>query len=632
MNLLPVIVLAGSLLLGNFCSRLLKLRQNHSLEWSASWVIGVSLSALIYHFLSLLFGIVLSSVFLFYLLSSLTIAWIWLTLPRVRLLRPSLKFSWPSISTLVIVALMIISTILFYRALQFKNGGLSTLDSTYGDYPFHLAIITRLAYNPIYPPTNPAMSGVSLVYPYFIDLYTALLVRAGMSLALALFVLGVSLSLSFFVLVYQLAHQLTRSRLGSTLALIFYFLNGGVGFYYYFANNGWDLGNLWHNLVFFNTLKEYTHYAPANLVWVNTLTRMMVPERSLLLGVPLGIIILLTILSHAKLSIWDELILGLFISALPLLHTHTALCFLVIIPLLFLAKWFTTKKITWFWSLLRLGSISLLFFLPHLSLFTIHLQTSAHFFRFHFGWVKAPSESFLAFWFKNTLWLIPAIVITLVLPGIKLTFRALLLSSLILFGCMNYILFSPFDWDNIKFLFWIGLFGAIAYGRLVASLFQSRRLLLIILAVALTFMSTASALLSVWRETHVQNQLYSVDSLDMAQYVKTYTSPTAIFATYPDHNSPINNLAGRVILMGYPGTLWVHGIDYGQREANLKTIFAGTDWNLSTSLLQSYHVDYILIGNYEPTGWTINRDFISKFPRIYANPTYQLYRALPREQ
>jgi hypothetical protein len=49
-----------------------------------------------------------------------------------------------------------------------------------------------------------------------------------------------------------------------------------------------------------------------------------------------------------------------------------------------------------------------------------------------------------------------------------------------------------------------------------------------------------------------------------------------VFLIDPWPNHPIPGLTGRSAYLGYPGHLWVHGIDYGQRETDNTAILNGT--------------------------------------------------------
>jgi uncharacterized membrane protein len=66
--------------------------------------------------------------------------------------------------------------------------------------------------------------------------------------------------------------------------------------------------------------------------------------------------------------------------------------------------------------------------------------------------------------------------------------------------------------------------------------------------------------------------------------------------------------------MRFPGHLWSHGIDYADREADVKRMYAGgAD---ADSLLQSYGVDYVIISPEERSSVAPNEAFFKKFPVV----------------
>ncbi len=79
--------------------------------------------------------------------------------------------------------------------------------------------------------------------------------------------------------------------------------------------------------------------------------------------------------------------------------------------------------------------------------------------------------------------------------------------------------------------------------------------------------------------------------------------------------------------MGYPGHIWTHGLDYTQREAEIKRIYAGgSDAPL---LLQKYGVQYAVVGPHERNLMTVNDQFFSRFQVIGEVGGYRLYKITP---
>jgi hypothetical protein len=88
-------------------------------------------------------------------------------------------------------------------------------------------------------------------------------------------------------------------------------------------------------------------------------------------------------------------------------------------------------------------------------------------------------------------------------------------------------------------------------------------------------------------------------------------------------------LSGRQSLMRYPGHLSSYGINYGDRENDLKKIYQGMPE--SDSLLQKYNIDYIVTSPEEEyylsqSNLKLNYDYLKKFPVIAEVGKYKLYK------
>jgi hypothetical protein len=119
----------------------------------------------------------------------------------------------------------------------------------------------------------------------------------------------------------------------------------------------------------------------------------------------------------------------------------------------------------------------------------------------------------------------------------------------------------------------------------------------------------------------------------VADWVRNHTDPQAIFAVADEHNNPIPTLAGRRVMIGYPGWLWTYGLkDYGQKGSDELAILRGDP---STGvLLCRYHVSYVLLGPQELGGirkansayWQQNAQL------VYSNGEYSVFEVIPSPQ
>ena len=83
-------------------------------------------------------------------------------------------------------------------------------------------------------------------------------------------------------------------------------------------------------------------------------------------------------------------------------------------------------------------------------------------------------------------------------------------------------------------------------------------------------------------------------------------------------------LTGRRLLMGYWGQLWVSGIAYQQRQADVGTIYAMGPG--AVDLLRTYKVDYVVIGPDERSTLNANEAaYADRFPVAARTENYRVY-------
>jgi hypothetical protein len=113
----------------------------------------------------------------------------------------------------------------------------------------------------------------------------------------------------------------------------------------------------------------------------------------------------------------------------------------------------------------------------------------------------------------------------------------------------------------------------------------------------------------------------------VADWVRQNTSPESVFAVADEHNSPIPTLAGRRILIGYPGWLWTYGLgDYVKKGVDERLILRG---DISTpDLVDRYSINYVLIGPQElaPSRAADRTYWDQHATLVYTNGEYSVYR------
>lgn len=235
------------------------------------------------------------------------------------------------------------------------------------------------------------------------------------------------------------------------------------------------------------------------------------------------------------------------------------------------------------------------------------------------------------FWLKNTGLFIPLLIGALLWKQKEyLVSRKLLVFYLPFTLCFivpNIIKFAPWIWDNVKILFYWWIVSAPIVALALARLWESNKWNRILAATLFVVLTLAGGL-DVFPLLTGQGEYQEFDreGVNFAEMVKQRTPPRATVLHAPIHNTPIF-LTGRRSLMGYPGHIWTHGLDFGQRDAEIRRIYAGAPD--ADALLNKYGVDYVVIDPQEHSVMPVNSEFFSRYPEVATTGEYHLYKIKP---
>ena len=553
--------------------------------------------------------------------------------------------------------------VFFGRAMIETSQGIFTGGSqNLGDLPFHLGAIFGFTDGNNFPPENPSFAGAKFSYPFIADLLTAVFIKFGADARNAMFVQNVAWAFSLLVILDRFVVKLTGSRLAGRIAPFLLFFSGGLGFFGFFTDY-WA-----QTKSFFDFLRnipvDYT-IGSDKLRWGNSLVVLFITQRSLLFGMPLTLVISSRLweifTTDTRRHTDDEkrfssssikvpiFILGLIAGLLPLVHLHS-LFVLFVVGVFLLAL----KPARWNdWITFAAGSAVVA--VPELawSLAGSASETSK-FIGWNFGWSKGDQNIFW-FWFINTGLFIPLLAVGLWLvystrgrgdgeadeSGAKHrkssglhSDSSLVLhpSSLILFYLPFAFLFllcnvaklAPWEWDNIKVLiYWfVGSIPFVAFA--IAWFWRKTSWYKAVAAVCFAVLILSGAL-DVWRTAsgQINYKVFDKDAVQVAETIKKKTDPHAVFLNAPTYNTAVV-LSGRRSLMRYTGNLFSYGIDYGERETDVKRIYQGGA--AADQLLANYGIDYVLVSPEERQSLGANEEYFRKFPVIAESGNYRVYK------
>lgn len=210
-----------------------------------------------------------------------------------------------------------------------QNGSIYTGQSTYGDMSMHLGFITSLARQGAFPPDYSILPGTKLSYPFLSDSISSSLYLLGASLRLSYILPMIFAAAQIFTAVYLLGTTVfayfKRPRSHAVLlTILLFFCNGGLGFAYFLH---WPKEQKYHfSDIFTGFYTTPTNLVEQNIRWVNIIADMLLPQRATLFGYAV-LFPALWMLYRAVFHHCRELYIpaGLFVAALPMIHTHSFL-------------------------------------------------------------------------------------------------------------------------------------------------------------------------------------------------------------------------------------------------------------------------------------------------------------------
>jgi hypothetical protein len=312
---------------------------------------------------------------------------------------------------------------------------------------------------------------------------------------------------------------------------------------------------------------------------------------------------------------------GVAAGLLPLVHAHS---FVVVMAMAGCLTLIQRRWREWFAFFVVASAIAI----PQLLWSTMHSAVNAgSFFAWEVGWDHG-KENAIVFWARNTGIFIPLIFAAILNRGEGyLVPKRLLLFYLPFTLCFivpNVLKMAPWIWDNIKVLYYWWLASAPLVALLLARLWRQssiRKVIAVVLFACVTLAGALDVVGIAFRS--VKYQVFDAAGLRFAELVKQQTTPRALIVHAPVHNTPVF-LTGRRSLMGYPGHIWTHGLEFMQRESEVKRIYLGSPD--ADQLIRTYGIQYAVVGPQEGIVTHVNEQFFTRFEKVGEVGGYKLYK------
>ncbi len=496
---------------------------------------------------------------------------------------------------------------------------------------------------------------------------SAIFVRCGADLRQSMFLENFVVALAFVGLMHRWALEMLRDKLAAIITPILVLLNGGFGWILLWdrltKNNKDGLAGILQGLP-----PSFTVIPETTWRWGNAISTLLIPQRGFLLGLPLAVIVFtqwwlsaeekgkrekgeegkgkkgkrkklkkvhmdepepvnsqhstLFPFSPIPQSMRRMITAGVVAGLLPLVHAHSFVVVMVVGGCIALLQRRWRDWITF-------AFVASIIALPQMWWSTHNSAVDAgKFFEWQFGWDHGQENAFW-FWLKNTGLFIPLTLAALLWrhDGKALVSRKLLVFYLPFTLCFiipNVLKMAPWIWDNIKVLFYWWLASAPLVALLLARLWRQgivKRALAVCLLACVTLAGGLDVAAIVLRSN--EYGIFTAPGIQFAELIKREAAPQAVVIHAPVHNHPVF-LTGRRSLMGYPGHVWTHGLEFGPRESEIRRVYAGApDAN---AILRKYRVDYAVVSPLEKNIMNVNDQFFSSFQLVGEVGEYRLYK------
>lgn len=614
-----------------------------TLEERISWgvVIGLAVGSLAAYFLALFLPITVAGTVvlgLAILLATALLHPLSLWRSRLRADFSHLAARWcrreliPLLMVTAFFGLLFLNLFFFHLVIERTDGLYVGEINTYADLPRHLAYINSFVKARNIPPQQPFFTGERLTYHFAMDFLSALMILWGTSLTIALALPAFVLCSALVILLYYLGYRLSGSHWAAALALVLFFFSGGLGFIYFFKDTQEAGLNLLQGFLQITRLatKEYTDIGHANLHWPNIITANLMPQRAILLGLPLSIIILSLLWGAVQRGGRRTFIAaGVLLSLLPLVHMHSLVALaIILVPLCLL---FPRRE----WLFFLASSLPLL--AVEMALVFPQTAFSGRFFRYQWGWmsqVGAAQDSIILFWLKNAGPLLLLLILALLRPSFRRsTFGRFFLPFVLLFVVGNIVLFQVYVWGNQKILLYWYLLSTVVVAEFLVSKWRRRDIYVSALLGVLATLVVLSGFLDVYRNSLPNSRgwrIFNSVDFEASTFLEEHTPPHAIFLTPQEHTNMVAVLAGRQTLLGWELVPYGHGIPYEKRQEDIRLMYQGAEE--CESLLREYAVDYVLISPVASKQYQANISYFEdRFPLVFENERYQIFQVSVRE-
>ncbi len=541
-----------------------------------------------------------------------------------------------------------------------ESGDMKTAIAGYGDIPFHLTQVTNFGYGSLFDLNEPIFTGTKIKYAFFINWISGFLLKIVGNLRLALHLptmVFAALSICFTFLIYK---KFLKKEWLALIALLIFFLGSGFGAYTYITDQ--LIGSSFSEFSDFlvdNNISTVTRwdaeYPQQNIAWGAPLTLGFLHQRAFFLGYflfSLFFYLLLRFQETKRNKFFYPLIIILGLSPLAHYHSFLAMGFTMVLFAAF--SWYKEDRYL-FKKAVMILILAMILSMPQVIYLIAGKDNivtgDSSFIQPRLGWmadstigsVKYPSENPSLYEksiaYKKFLWVNFGVILPMFIIAAfwglrkKIQYERLkffILGGIFFFALVQLFKFQPWDYDNNKLLVYYQFFAAPVLVFFFMYLMRFWKKTGLILLTIFFILSVHSGIVDIIPRLLVPTDkipvVFNRDAIDMATYIRQNVEEDSLIMTSSTHLNPVNSLAGRPVLVGYPGWLWTKGIDYSSREKDLRDFYSNPD---NFEILKKYNFEYILLDSTAVYNWKAQKSmFEARFMKVYGEGNLVLYKVM----
>jgi len=545
-----------------------------------------------------------------------------------------------------------------------KYGNIRSTITGYGDIPLHLTQITKFAFqNPINL-GEPIFYGQRLDYSFLINLLSGFILRITGNFSFSVLAPAFLFAACNIILVFWIYQKFLKSNLLAYLSVLLFYLGSGFGALIYVQkalDNKLNLSQFINYLIQNNitTVVRFDSKYPAqNIDFGAPLSLVFLHQRAFFMGFFgfLVCLLFLILLSRNTRLKFASIFAGISFGLLPLAHAHSFIAMSVTI-FSFMVVFLLKKDFAYLKKLLTAAIIGIVIATPQIIYLTMGnsaLTQATGFIVPRLGWMVPPtigsitypfgqlpsmfSFSFLQFLLLNFGIILPAFLVCIVKICLKrniitktnsLIVFSFALSGLMLFLIVQIIKFQPWDFDDNKLLVYFQFLAIPLILLVIKNIYSRMKTVGILIAMLFVTLALFSGVIDMIPRLAMTSDtlpvIFALDARDMANYIRATIPQNELILTGTDHRNPVDALAGRPVLVGYPGWLWSRGINYTKREEEVSHFYAFPSED--NPLLKEFNIHYVLLDNQTIVDFKANKQTFDKvFLIIYHLGQYTLYK------